>query len=244
MEPQGRTLPPVQQVRSVSGASGGRGVQQGWAGVAWGTHATAAYLGPTLRDLLAVAAADGDIEVVASDIPIGLPGQWPPAGGGTCPEGSRPRWQSVFMTPVRHVLLAGDRLSAVLVIQQLAGQGVSAQAYGLRTKIFELDAWIQDCAHTAIEVHPEPCVAAMAGWPVPTRKKTWAGAEQRRRLLEAAGIRLPSELDLVGEMAAVDAAPDAAVVAWTACGHAHAQARSIPQDPQVFSDGIRCAIWA
>ena len=83
----------------------------------------------------------------------------------------------------------------------------------------------------------------MAGGPVPTRKKTWAGAEQRRRLLEAAGIRLPSELDLAGEMAAVDDVLDVAAAAWTACRCAHAQARSIPQDPQVLSDGIRCAIW-
>ena len=59
------------------------------------------------------------------------------------------------MIPVRQVLLAGDRLSAVLVNQQLAGQGVSAQVYGLRTKIFEIDTWIQDCPHTAIEAHPE-----------------------------------------------------------------------------------------
>ena len=46
---------------------------KGWVGVASGPHATAACFGPTIRDLLNVAAEDGDIEVVALDIPIGLP---------------------------------------------------------------------------------------------------------------------------------------------------------------------------
>jgi predicted RNase H-like nuclease len=155
---------------------------KGWVGVALGQHATAAYFGPTIRDLLAVAEADGDIDVVALDIPIGLPDTGHRLGDELARKAVGPRWQSLFITPVRQVLLAGDHLSAVLVNRQLAGQGVSRQAYGLRTKIFEIDTWIQDCAHTAIEAHPELCFAAMAGGPVPTRKKTWAGAEQRRQL--------------------------------------------------------------
>ena len=57
-------------------------------------------------------------------------------------------------------------------------------------------------------------------------------------------MRLPNELALAAEMAAVDDVLDAAAAAWTARRYAHGQARSIPQDPQVFSDGIRCAIWA
>jgi predicted RNase H-like nuclease len=84
----------------------------------------------------------------------------------------------------------------------------------------------------------------MAGGPVPTREKTWAGAEQRRQPLGAAGIRVSDELGLAGKMAAVDDVLDAAAAAWTARRYASGQARSIPTKPQVFSDGLRCAIWA
>ena len=84
----------------------------------------------------------------------------------------------------------------------------------------------------------------MARSPLLTRKKTWAGAEQRRRLLDGAGIRLGRELGLAGEMAGVDDILDAAAAAWTAQRYAKGQARSMPETPEIFSDGIRCAIWA
>jgi predicted RNase H-like nuclease len=217
---------------------------KGWVGVVLGPHVTAAYFGRTIGDLLSVAKAGGDIDVVALDIPIGLPDTGHRLADELARKAVGVRWQSVFMTPVRQALLAGDHSSAIRVNRTLAGQGTSRQAYGLRTKIFEIDTWIRDHTHTAIEVHPELCFAAMAGGPVPTRKKTWAGAEQRRQLLGAAGIRVPDELGLAGEMAAVDDVLDAAAAAWTARRYASGQARSIPTKPQVFSDGLRCAIWA
>ena len=97
---------------------------KGYVGVAVGPHVTAAYFGPTIRDLLAAAEADGDIDVVALHIPIGLAD----TGHRLSDEHARkaagpPRWQSAFVTPVRQAMLAGDHASAVLVNQQLAGQG-------------------------------------------------------------------------------------------------------------------------
>jgi predicted RNase H-like nuclease len=217
---------------------------KGWVGVASGPDCADAYFGRTIGDLVTAAEADGEIEVVAIDIPIGLPDN----GFRMADERARQvvgnRWQSVFMTPVREALLAGDHATAVGVNQRLAGKGVSRQAYGLRTKILEVDGWVRDCGHTVIEAHPEVCFATMAGGPLATRKKTWAGAQQRRKLLDGAGIRLKNELGLAGEMAAVDDILDAAATAWTARRFVRGEARSIPEDPEVFSDGIECAIWA
>ena len=84
----------------------------------------------------------------------------------------------------------------------------------------------------------------MAGGPLPTSKKSWAGPQQRRQLLDAAGIRLSNELGLAGEVAAVDDVLDAAATAWTARRYASGQARAMPKKPEVFSDGIEFAIWA
>jgi predicted RNase H-like nuclease len=217
---------------------------RGWVGVAIEAGATDVYFGRTIRELLVVAQADAEIDVVAIDIPIGLPDNSHRQADELARQAAGPRWQSVFMTPVRAALLADDHLSAVVVNRRLAGRGVSRQAYGLRTKIFEVDAWIQERSHPVIEAHPEVCFAAMARSPLLTRKKTWAGAEQRRRLLDGAGIRLGRELGLAGEMAGVDDILDAAAAAWTAQRYAKGQARSMPETPEIFSDGIRCAIWA
>ena len=217
---------------------------KGWIGVALETQVVGAYFGGTIRELVALAEADRRIDVVAIDIPIGLPVKGRRQADVLAGLAVGPRWQSVFMTPVREALLASDHATAVLVNQRLAGRGISQQAFGLRTKILEIDDWIKGNTPSVIEVHPEVCFATMAQAPLLTRKKTWAGAEQRRQLLEEAGIRLTNELGLAGAMGGVDDVLDAAAAAWTARRHANGQARPMPEPPEVFSDGIECAIWA
>jgi predicted RNase H-like nuclease len=216
---------------------------KGWVGVATGAGADV-YFGATIGELLSIAQVTGEIDVVAIDIPIGLPDTSHRRADELARLAAGPRWGSVFMTPVRAALEAGDHPSAVAVNRRLAGKGVSRQAYGLRTKIFEVEAWIKHCGHTVLEAHPEVCFATMAGSPLATRKKTWAGAEQRRRLLDVSGISLASQLGVAGEMAAVDDVLDAAATAWTAQRYGRGLARCMPADPEVFSDGIECAIWA
>jgi predicted RNase H-like nuclease len=215
---------------------------KGWIGVAIALDMADAYFGITIRELVALVEVDGEIDVVAIDIPIGLPDEGRRQADVLARPAVGPRWQSVFMTPVRAALLAQDHSAAVLVNQDLAGKGISQQAFGLRTKILEIDGWIKESKQTVIEVHPEVCFATMAQGPLLTRKKTWAGAEQRRQLLAAAGIRLNNQLGLAGEVGAVDDVLDAAAAAWTARRYADGQARSMPETPEVFSDGIDCAI--
>ena len=147
---------------------------KGWVGVALGAGAAEVHFGRTIRELLTIAQAGAEVDVLAIDIPIGLPDNSHRQADELARQVAGPRRQSVFMTPVRAALLADDHASAVVVNQRLVGKGVSRQAYGLRTKIFEVDAWIQDRSHIVIEAHPEVCFATMARGPLATRKKTWA----------------------------------------------------------------------
>jgi predicted RNase H-like nuclease len=97
------------------------------------------------------------------------------------------------MTPVRTALQAGSHAAAVEVNKRRAGEGVSAQVYGLRSKIFEVDGWARNAGRRVVEVHPEVSFAKLAGSPLADGKRTWAGAHHRRRLLADAGVHLADE---------------------------------------------------
>lgn len=120
------------------------------------------------------------------------------------------------MTPVRAALEAGSHAAAVHVNRERAGEGVSAQVYGLRAKIFEVDGWVRHAQRRVVEVHPEVSFARLAGGPLPDGKRTWAGAHHRRRLLADAGIDLAEDVGQAGRHAAVDDVLDAGAAAWTA----------------------------
>ena len=94
-----------------------------------------------------------------------------------------------------------------------------------------------------VEVHPAVCFAELAGRPLPYGKSTWAGVERRRRLLDGVGLTLAPDLGVAGQCAGVDDVLDAAVAAWTAGRVRDGIARSLPDPPEVFSDGLAAAIW-
>jgi predicted RNase H-like nuclease len=216
--------------------------KKGWVGVGVGDTGPTVYFGRHIGDVVAAAEYDGPLGVVGIDIPIGLPDNGRRQADVLARAVVGPRRSSVFMTPVRDALLAEDHARAVVVNRERTGEGLSIQAFGLKRKLLEVEAWAQSTHHTVIEVHPEVCFAQIAGAPLATRKSTWAGAEERRSLLEGAGM-LPQGLNHAGTMAAVDDVLDAAAVAWTARRHSRGEARSLPDIPEVFSDGRPCAVW-
>ncbi|NJP23518.1 DUF429 domain-containing protein [Microbispora sp. SCL1-1] len=234
----------------------------GWIGVippAGGGGAARACFAPRIADLVAQADVDGEVAVVAVDMPIGLPDGLPGGPGGPGP-GSRgrgrrradvlaraelgPRWRSVFMTPARAAIEADDYATAVAVNRRLTGEGVSRQAYGLREKLLEVERWVRETGRRVVEIHPELSFARLAGAPLPHPKTTWAGAERRCELLASAGVVLAGDLGPAGAAAGVDDVLDAGAAAWTALRVASGEARPLPDPPEVFSDGIPCAIWA
>ena len=125
----------------------------------------------------------------------------------------------------------------------LVRQGVGSQAFALRERINEVDAWLRTRPTvTVVEVHPELSFAVMAGAPIAASKKTEAGRRERLAALHAAGLPRPSVID--GHGYAADDVLDACAVAWTAARHTLGLARPLPDPPERFSDGIAAAIWA
>ncbi|MGW4468245.1 DUF429 domain-containing protein [Nonomuraea sp. NPDC004354] len=219
------------------------GCRRGWVGIAVGAGAVAAYFATELGELVSLAAKDGELDVVAVDMPIGLPDRGRREADVLARRALGPRWASVFMTPTRAALETADYGAAALVNQELAGEGISRQAYALKEKLLQADRWVRETSLRVVEVHPEVCFAELAGAPLQVRKTTWAGAERRYALLEGAGIDVPRLLGTAGAMAGVDDILDAAAAAWTARRVAAGHARSMPDPPQTFSDGVACAIW-
>lgn len=84
----------------------------------------------------------------------------------------------------------------------------------------------------------------MAGHALTFSKSSWAGAEERKRTLRSAGIDIPTDLGIAGEMAAVDDVLDAAAASWTAVRYAAGAAVSYPDVPEIFDDGLAAAVWA
>jgi predicted RNase H-like nuclease len=215
----------------------------GWVGIVLGGGEPEAYVAASISALVGQATRGGTLQVVAIDIPIGLPDAGRRAADVLAKAAIGSLRSSVFMTPVRAALQEPDHATAVAVNRRLAGEGFSIQAFALRPKLVEVEQYVRVTTLRVIEVHPEVSFARMHGRPLPSRKATWAGAEARRRLLADHGIRLSGGLGLAGLNAGVDDVLDAGAAAWTASRYAAGQAISLPDPPEVFSDGWQAAIW-
>jgi predicted RNase H-like nuclease len=153
------------------------------------------------------------------------------------------RGVTVFAIPPRAVWECQSYAEANRLCRELAGQGLSAQAWGLRRKIAEADQFRRGTATATggvrlYEVHPELSFAALAGAPLPDSKHTPTGLAVRRDLLARAGITLP--LKVAG--AAGDDLLDAAAVAWSARRIAAGTAVTLTRGDQPADDGTEIAI--
>jgi predicted RNase H-like nuclease len=231
-------------MRATDRVLGVDGCATGWVGIALGTGKPRAYLAASITELVEQAGAHDALSVVAIDIPIGLPDAGRRVADVLARHVIGARRSSVFMTPVRPALEAPDHPTAVAINRELAGEGVSRQAYGLRKRIFEVEAFARTTGLAVVEVHPEVSFARMLGEPLEARKTTWAGVELRRRLLADDDIPLSGDVGRPGLDAAVDDVLDAGAAAWTARRVADGRAGSMPDPPEVFSDGWPTAIWA
>lgn len=203
--------------------------KRGWIAIEVEDAIAHAYFAEEIQTLMGRAEADGPLAVVAIDMPIGLPDRGRRQADLLARAAVGPLWPSVFMTPVREALLAADH---------------ATQAFGLRSKLFQVEQWIRQTPVHVVEIHPEVCFARLAGGPLTTRKSSWAGAELRRALLGDAGIRLAGDLGGAGAYAAVDDVLDAGAAAWTARRVLSGDAQPVPNPPEIFSDGWACAIWS
>jgi predicted RNase H-like nuclease len=215
--------------------------RRGWVGV---TSDLRGYFGTSIDQLVATADGDGELEVVAIDIPIGLPLIGARQADVLARALVGKRKSSVFPTPIRAALLATSHAEGSALSLRATGKGITVQAYGLGKRILEVDAWVRTVGRAVIEVHPEVCFARLARHPLTHPKWSWAGAEERRRLLASAGIQVPADLGVAGGMAGVDDVLDSAAASWTARRYADGKASCYPESPEQFDDGPVAAIWA
>lgn len=181
-----------------------------------------------------------DCEVIAVDMPIGLPED---GHHRECDRAARDfvgkRHLSVFPAPSEAILEAPSHAAASELSKRLTGKGVSRQTYGLRGKIWEV-AEIAGQDSRVIEVHPEVSFCALVGSaPLAFAKKTWNGQMQRRELLHDEGIDLPDELEEAAGIP-VDDVLDAAAAAWSAQRYAAGSWEAFPNGAQ---PGNRRVIW-
>lgn len=139
-------------------------------------------------------------------------------------------------------LVAETAVVDVVAIDIPIGLPDSAQAYALRTKILEVDAWVRSVpAPTVVEVHSEASFARMTGAPITARKHDAEGVRLRREALRAAGIAVPAWYRGAGF--AEDDLLDACAAVWSAARHLAGESESMPVEPEVFGDQIPAAIW-
>jgi predicted RNase H-like nuclease len=206
------------------------------------TTAVTGVVGRTITDVVLAARRTGGVDVVAIDIPIGVPARGSRQADVLARRVVGPRRSSVFPTPVRAALEARDYAAAVMASRDLTGVGLSRQAHALGPALLEVEEWVRSTAVAVVEVHPEVSFAVLAGSPLPWSKKSWAGARARLDLLAGAGVHLPADLGPAA-VVPVDDVLDAAVAAWSARRYLRGEAVSFPDPPEVL-DGIGAAIWA
>lgn len=230
-------------VRMLSRVLGVDACRAGWVGVVLHNGAATVHVAKTIDTLVAEAEVDGHLAAIGIDIPIGLPDTGRRIADVLAYQFVGPRRSSVFMTPARAALETDSHTTAVQVNRDRTGEGITIQAYGLRSRIFEVDRWVRQARRRVVEVHPEVSFAGLAGGPLPDSKRTWAGVHHRRRLLAGAGIHLADDVGQAGHQVAVDDVLDASAVAWTAARVAAGTATPLPDPPVEHSDGWPTAIW-
>ena len=216
----------------------------GWVGVVLDTERRArVFVDATIAGLVALVRETVPVGVVAIDIPIGLPDSSGRLADSEARKQLVGKSSSLFSTPVRAALEAGS-YAAAREANLAATDGrtsVSAQAYALREKVLQVDAWVRSRPGVeVVEVHPELSFARMAGAPVLASKKDPDGVRARREALAAHGVVAPPWFRGAGF--GEDDLLDACAAAWSAVRHSLGVSESFPAVPEVFGDGIPAAI--
>lgn len=189
-------------------------------------------------------------EIVAIDMPIGLPA----SGARACDRAARKllgeRRSSVFPAPVRPAIVARDRDEASRLTEAVDGRRVGAQAWGIYPKIRALDLALREMGaprERIREVHPELSFMAWnGGVPMAHGKRTEAGRAERLQLVEGwlgeglierarnAGVDRPHPKKDLDD----DDILDAVATLWSAHRIRAGRSRSLPADPEHDDEGL------
>jgi predicted RNase H-like nuclease len=234
-------------VGRVAGADGCKG---GWIAVEQepGTDTCRAIVASSFEELLSQLA---DCDLVAVDIPIGLPEH----GSRDCDVAARKflsphRGSSVFPAPIRPILDAGSHAEACEIREAIEGKRISVQVFWILAKIREVDSALRGTSRKlprVVEVHPEVSFAAMAGGePMHNKKARVAGREER---LAHLGRQFPEPVIATALAAyapgvvANDDICDALAALWSAGRVVEGLAQRFPRETSMDGAGLEMAIW-
>ncbi len=210
---------------------------------------------PTFADVLALPEAP---DMIAVDIPIGLPERSGP-GGRQADIAARSilggRQSAVFAVPARAAVMETDyrRACAVAQLHSEPPRMVSKQTFNLFPKMRQVDALMTpDLQSRIVECHPEAAFVQLNGgaalaWPKKVGSRpSVPGLALRRDLLERAGFPRGLLETKPGRTAAAGADDllDACACAWTAGRVLAGKAMRFPHDPPRDARGLRQEIWA
>jgi predicted RNase H-like nuclease len=197
----------------------------------------------TIPSFAALLEATSSCAALSVDIPIGLAEDGSREADTLAKRLLRQRQVCVFYAPARILLHAPSHSVATARNRSLFGKGISQQAYNIFRKIEEADrSMTPHLQERVVESHPEVSFAMLNGGDaIPGKKKSKAGKDERRRLLETAYG--PAIIDLTPPRgAAWDDLYDACVLAWTASHVANGTAVHLPAAPQRDARGLRMEI--
>ena len=202
------------------------GVRGRWVAVALrGRRIVDARVVPTLAEVLE---AWPEAAAIGVDTPIGLPtgsdGEFPRRADVAARELLAGAASRVFTAYPREVYLCETHAEATACAQRLVGQGVSQQAWRLRTAILDAETVAGD--PRVFECHPELSFLALRG-EVMRPKATWQGVAERIDALRLDGIEVPLDHDAAHAPAAD--VLDATAVAWSARRKLRGKALRVPR---------------
>lgn len=188
-------------------------------------------------------------ELIAIDIPIGLPEVGRRLCDTQCRSLVEKRANSVFPVPIRSVMCQPTVALAFERAREIGGPLPTPVLMGIRPRILEVDEVVQRTAHPErwIEVHPELCFRLMADAGLGHSKNSPMGHAERRYLLEEAWLGFSFEKFLRGagnlRVPHVDLA-DACAAYWTACRYVRGAASRVPESDERDGFGLPMVIWA
>lgn len=231
------------------------GCRAGWAVVLLDLQSRAAPVFKVVGDFASVLDDPGNPDIVAVDMPIGLPDHVGPGGRGA-ESAVRPllgqRQSSVFSVPSRAAIMETGYEEACRVALETSNppRKVSKQCFHLFAKIREIDALMIPALESRIyECHPELAFRQLNGErPMGSPKKVKSrvnpeGIGERRSLLVRQGYDATFLDQPLPAGAGRDDLIDAAVLALTAGRIARGEACSFPSVPERDGKGLRIAIW-
>ena len=197
-------------------------------------------------------------DIVAVDMPIGLPERTGP-GGRAAENAVRPllgaRQSSVFSVPARPAIYATDYREACSLALATSNppRKVSKQLFNIAPKIREVDEALRansSLAKLAFEVHPEVAFWQLNGRraliePKKVKSKPYGpGLALRRKLLHDAGLPESAINAKPPKGANADDLLDALACAAVARRIHIGQAQTFPDPPERDAYGLTMAIWA